>query len=135
MGGSTVLSRTEGEVLGAPKATGVDFVQFMRERRLPIDLERMSDSKAQALKTTYADYFRKAQGRYCVSLIAGQQFLGVMTLDNRLTREPFSPDDLDLLKTFADQAAASLLKSPPLPTSPQSEGDGGVSNPVDFLRA
>ena len=109
VGGSTVLSRTEGEVLGAPKATGVDFVQFMRERRLPIDLERMSDSKAQALKTTYADYFRKAQGRYCVSLVAGQQLLGVMTLDNRLTREPFSPEDLDLLKTFADQAAASLL--------------------------
>ena len=109
VGGSTVFSRTEGEVLGAPKATGVDFVQFMRERRLPIDLEKMSDSKAQALKTMYADYFRKAQGRYCVSLIAGQQFLGVMTLDNRLTREPFSPEDLDLLKTFADQAAASLL--------------------------
>jgi putative PEP-CTERM system histidine kinase len=44
-----------------------------------------------------------------VSLVAGQQLLGVMTLDNRLTREPFSPEDLDLLKTFADQAAASLL--------------------------
>jgi hypothetical protein len=69
----------------------------------------MSDSKAQALKATYADYFRKAQSRYCVALVAGQQLLGVMTLDNRLTREPFSPEDLDLLKTFADQAAASLL--------------------------
>jgi putative PEP-CTERM system histidine kinase len=109
VGGSTVLSRTEGEVLGAPKATDVDFVQFMRERRLPIDLERRSDRKAQALKTTYAAYFQKAQSRYCVSLVAGQQLLGVITLDNRLTRDPFSPEDLDLLKTFADQAAASLL--------------------------
>jgi putative PEP-CTERM system histidine kinase len=109
VGGSTVLSRTEGEVLGEHQATGVDFVQFMRERRLPVDLEKMSDSKAQALKATYADYFRKAQSRYCVSLVAGQQLLGIMTLDNRLTREPFSPEDLDLLKTFADQAAASLL--------------------------
>jgi putative PEP-CTERM system histidine kinase len=44
-----------------------------------------------------------------VSLVAGQQLLGIMTLDNRLTREPFSPEDLELLKTFADQAAASLL--------------------------
>ena len=109
MGGSTVFSRTERDVLGEHKATGVDFVQFMRERRLPIDLERRSDSKAQALKATYADYFQKAQSRYCVSLVAGQQLLGVMTLANRLTREPFSPEDLDLLKTFADQAAASLL--------------------------
>jgi putative PEP-CTERM system histidine kinase len=32
-----------------------------------------------------------------------------MTLDNRLTQDPFSPEDLDLLKTFADQAAASLF--------------------------
>ena len=109
MGGSTVFSRTERDVLGEHKATGVDFVQFMRERRLPIDLERRSDSKAQALKATYADYFQKAQSRYCVSLVAGQQLLGVMSLDNRLTREPFSPEDLDLLKTFADQATASLL--------------------------
>jgi putative PEP-CTERM system histidine kinase len=109
MGGSTVFSRTERDVLGEHKATGVDFVQFMREQRLPIDLERRSNSKAQALKATYADYFRKAQSRYCVSLVAGQQLLGVMTLNNRLTRDPFSPEDLDLLKTFADQAAASLL--------------------------
>ena len=109
VGGSTVFSRTEGDVLGEHKATGVDFVQFMRERRLPLDLERMSDSQAQALQATYADYFRKAQSRYCVSLVAGQQLLGVMTLDNRLTRDAFSPEDLDLLKTFADQAAASLL--------------------------
>jgi putative PEP-CTERM system histidine kinase len=109
VGGSTVFSRTAGEVLGEHKVTGVDFVQFMRERRLPIDLERMSDSKAQALKVTYADYFRKAQSRYCVSLVAGPHLLGVMTLADRLTQDPFSPEDLDLLKTFADQAAASLL--------------------------
>jgi putative PEP-CTERM system histidine kinase len=109
VGGSTILSRTEREVLEAPGATGVDFVQFMRERRLPIDLEGKLDSKAQAVQTTYAAYFRKAQSRYCVSLVAGQQLLGVMTLDNRLTRDPFSPEDLDLLKTLADQAAASLL--------------------------
>src|SRR5262245_11627701 len=109
IGGSTVFSRPARDVLGEHKATGVDFVQFMRERRLPIDLERRSDSKAQALKAAYANYFRKAQSRYCVSLVAGQQLLGVMTLDNRLTRDPLSPEDLDLLKTFADQAAASLL--------------------------
>jgi putative PEP-CTERM system histidine kinase len=109
IGGSTIFSRAERDVLGEHKATGVDFVQFMRERRIPIDLERRSDSKAQVLKATYADYFRKAQSRYCVSLVAGQQVLGVMTLDNRLTRDPLSPEDLDLLKTFADQAAASLL--------------------------
>jgi putative PEP-CTERM system histidine kinase len=109
MGGSTVFSSTERDMLGERQATGVDFVQFMRERRLPIDLERTSDSKVQALKATYVDYFRKVQSRYCVALVASQQLLGVMTLDNRLTQDSFSLEDLDLLKTLADQAAASLL--------------------------
>jgi putative PEP-CTERM system histidine kinase len=109
VGGSTVLSHTDRDMLEERQATGVDFVQFMRERRLPVDLDRTSDSQVQALQATYADYFRKTQSRYCVSLIAGQQLLGVMTLNSRLTQDPFSLEDLELLKTLADQAAASLL--------------------------
>jgi hypothetical protein len=81
----------------------------MREQHLPLDLDEMSNRTVRALKAAYADYFRQAQSRYCVSLVAGQQLLGVMTLQNRLTHEPFSLEDLDLLKTLADQAAASLL--------------------------
>ncbi len=34
--------------------------------------------------------------------------LGMITLSERLTREPFVGEDLDLLQTIADQAAASL---------------------------
>jgi putative PEP-CTERM system histidine kinase len=42
-------------------------------------------------------------------LVAGQQFLGIITLGKRLTMEGFSCEDGDLLKIIADQAAASLL--------------------------
>jgi len=56
-----------------------------------------------------SDYFREARIRYCVSLVAGLEFLGLITLDERLTEAPFSVEDFDLLKTIADQVAASLL--------------------------
>ncbi|GIX49558.1 MAG: hypothetical protein KatS3mg131_3769 [Candidatus Tectimicrobiota bacterium] len=47
--------------------------------------------------------------RYAVGLMANQHFLGLMTLSARLTGEPFTPEDTELLKTIADQTAASLL--------------------------
>jgi putative PEP-CTERM system histidine kinase len=109
VGGSTVLASTERAMLGRPGATGVDFIHCMRERRLPMDVEETPDRTVQALKAAYIDYFRKAQSRYCVSLVAGQRLLGVMTCSNRLTQDPFSVEDLDLLQTLADQAAARLL--------------------------
>jgi len=43
-----------------------------------------------------------------VSLKAGRELLGIMTLNERVTRTPLSVEDADLLKTVADQAAASL---------------------------
>jgi putative PEP-CTERM system histidine kinase len=47
--------------------------------------------------------------RCVVALQAGRQRLGFLTLSDRVTKEPFSAEDLDLLKTIADQAAAGLL--------------------------
>ncbi len=47
--------------------------------------------------------------RYGVSLVAGGQHLGLLTLNTRITKDPFTPEDLDLLKIIADEAAAHLL--------------------------
>ena len=46
--------------------------------------------------------------RYGTVLVSGQQILGMITLSDRLTREPFVAEDFDLLKTIADQSATSL---------------------------
>ena len=35
--------------------------------------------------------------------------LGLLTLNEKLTKDPFSIEDFDLLKAISDQAAASLL--------------------------
>ncbi|MGH7822014.1 MAG: ATP-binding protein, partial [Candidatus Binatia bacterium] len=46
--------------------------------------------------------------RHAIALVSGGERLGVMTLGERVTRDRFSVEDLDLLKTISDQAAASL---------------------------
>jgi len=47
--------------------------------------------------------------RYLVPLRAGHEVLGFLTLSDRVTREAFSAEDFDLLKTIASQASAGLL--------------------------
>jgi hypothetical protein len=53
--------------------------------------------------------FREARIRYCIPLSAGGNLLGVMTLGERVEYKPFSFEEMDLLKTIADQTAGSLL--------------------------
>jgi hypothetical protein len=55
VGGSTVWSNPERDVLEEPEATGVDFVPFMRARRLPMGLDRTLDRKAKPLTCSQAD--------------------------------------------------------------------------------
>lgn len=55
-----------------------------------------------------ADALPAMRIRYGTVLVSGQQILGMITLSDRLTREPFVAEDFDLLKTISDQVAASL---------------------------
>jgi putative PEP-CTERM system histidine kinase len=108
LGGSTIFPDTLRCAVNREHGA-VDLVRYMRDRQIPVDFERPPDIKAYELKRSHPDDFRDAQIRYGVPLIAGQQFLGVITVANRLTKEPFSLEAFDLLKTIADQAAANLL--------------------------
>ena len=55
------------------------------------------------------NYLKEAQIRYCTSLVAGSKFLGLLTLNDRISGDPFSTEDFDLLKTLGDQTAGNLL--------------------------
>jgi hypothetical protein len=109
LGGSTVFSQRNKPAWSEAEPSAMALVRYMRAHQMPVDFDKTLDTKAQGLKTTYPDAFRSARLRYVVPLTAGQQFLGLMTLDDRLTGEAFTLEDFALLKTLADQAAASLL--------------------------
>jgi len=109
LGGSTVFSSTElGEFVRDKKAVK-EYIQAMRNQQMPIDLDQTEMDWARDLKESHFDYFRDARIRYGISLVAGNEFLGIMTLNEKLTKEQFSFEDFDLLKTIADQAAGSIL--------------------------
>ncbi len=109
LGGSTVFSRGQMSPDRSDQPGARALADLLRQKPGPIDFEHASAAAVQELKATYPDYFRQTRLHYGVALMAAQQLLGFITLDDRLTHEPFSVEDVDLLKTFADQAAASLL--------------------------
>jgi putative PEP-CTERM system histidine kinase len=55
------------------------------------------------------DALPEARIRYCVPLSAGGNLLGVMTLGEKVEYKPFSFEEIDLLKTIANQTAGSFL--------------------------
>ncbi len=108
LGGSTLLSErqlhTEANLIdGASK-----LARQMSSQRTVIDFESTTDGDALDLRRSLADFFSQCEVRYAVPLVATNQYLGVMTLGDRATKEGFSLEDFDLLKTVADQSAGTL---------------------------
>jgi putative PEP-CTERM system histidine kinase len=109
LGGSTVFS--SGEVIDfmMNRKAASEFIQAMRHQEMPIDFDQSEMDWARELKQSYSSCFNQARIRYGVPLIFGNEFLGIMTLNEKLTKEDFSLEDFELLKTIADQAAGSIL--------------------------
>jgi putative PEP-CTERM system histidine kinase len=108
-GGSTVFS--DAQILDLKNNGRIwdDLLSFMNTHSAPFDLDSPKNEKLRELKEAHSSYFEKTRISYCVPLVSGRKLLGVMTLHHRVTKEPFSVEDADLLKTIADQAAGSLL--------------------------
>jgi len=107
--GSTAFTDLQGRDLKVIEDGSAALVRYLRDQRTPVDFLRSADYRLNMLRQSYPDVFGETGIRYAVPLIAGRQFLGVMTLGDRMTHESFSIEDVDLLKTIADQAAGNLL--------------------------
>lgn len=86
-----------------------EFIHILRRKKLPSDFDYVSEELPGGFENLDDSFLEKAHIRYCIPLIAGDRFLGVLTLFNRVGVEPLTIEDFDLLRTIADQAAASLL--------------------------
>lgn len=108
-GGSTVFPETQArELLLTKTSDGAALIRVMQEKHFPIEFDARKDDWAGEFTRMYAASVGEARIRYSVPLNAGRELLGIMTLNERVIREPLSFEDADLLKTVADQAAASL---------------------------
>ena len=108
-GGSTVLVEGQTKSMKFTQNGAEGFISTMRNKNMPFDLDQLKDQWVLELKEAYPDYFKETRGCYCAPLTAGDHFLGLLTLGDRVAKEPFSLADSDLIRTIADQTAAMLL--------------------------
>jgi putative PEP-CTERM system histidine kinase len=108
-GGSTVFTAEQAAQLKFYGYQGVDLIRAMSDQAMPVDLEGKSDDWVEDLMLSYVGETKEARIRYCVPLRAAEQLVGIMTLSEKILYESLTFEDSDLLKTIADQAAASLL--------------------------
>lgn len=108
LAGSTVFSST-GAGHRISEEAEKNLLLEMRSQELPVDLDDPEIAWAYDFKRLLPDALPEARIRYCAPLSAGGTLLGVMTLGEKVEYKPFSFEEMDLLKTIADQTAGSLL--------------------------
>jgi putative PEP-CTERM system histidine kinase len=111
LGASTVFRASQAQRLAV---SGTDMTELLSElaaRSLPVDLE-VERNWIDRMTGTYGDTLREARARCCAILQSSGRLVGLLTLDGRAGQEaPFDAEDFQLLKTIADQAAATLLRA------------------------
>ena len=107
--GSTVFSEAQVKDIESMEENIIELVKVISREKLPVDFDYMGDNLNVFTDKLPQDFFQTSKIRFCLPLIAGGKSLGIMTLSDRVGGDPFTIEDFDLLKTIADQAAASLL--------------------------
>lgn len=74
----------------------------------PVDLDRLERQRAELLTPCDPDFFKKGGNRVCVPLVSHGEFLGLLTIADRVSGFRFSLEDFALLKCIGDQVGASL---------------------------
>ena len=107
LGGSTAISEAQGQGFLAGEVGRQLLIQAIQSQQTPVDLEKGVASRP--VGPDELEFLREAQIHYGVPLVSAGESLGIMTVSDRVTEEAFSVEDFDLMKTIADQAAATLL--------------------------
>jgi putative PEP-CTERM system histidine kinase len=89
--------------------TASDLVQVLRRQPTLLDLEDPEVVEAVGIKPCHADFLREARIHRAVPMVVGDGLLGFICLGDRVKWQPFSFEELELLRTIAGQVAASLL--------------------------
>jgi putative PEP-CTERM system histidine kinase len=106
---STAFSRAKAAQLRLEPPDLALVLEGLRNHPDPIDIDSSKAIWAVLLRRLHPDEFRKGGNRICVPMLSGGDLLGLVVLGDRVSGEPFWPQDFDLLKTLGDQAAACLL--------------------------
>jgi putative PEP-CTERM system histidine kinase len=90
-------------------APAAEIIAHFRTHPEPVDLESSPAPWAYALRELHPTQFPNGGRRCCAPLVIRGEVLGVITLGDRVSGTPMSPQDFEMLKCVADHAAASLM--------------------------
>ncbi|MBW2073075.1 MAG: PEP-CTERM system histidine kinase PrsK, partial [Deltaproteobacteria bacterium] len=107
--GSTVSYQTETGSLQSFVHPLLKLMNSMDSDSPPIDLQDTEEVWLEAFRAHYPEFIEEARIRYCVPLAVGGESVGLLTLGDRVKAVPLTFEELDLLKTLANQLAGSLL--------------------------
>ncbi|MDR3569109.1 MAG: PEP-CTERM system histidine kinase PrsK [Syntrophobacteraceae bacterium] len=102
MAASTGSQPKDADKFHEPAAS---LLRFARDRRGPIEIGCADVGEIPGVSRQYLE---RAKIDCCVPLGTGSAFIGMLTL-NSPTDSQFCAEDLDLLQTFADQAAGLII--------------------------
>jgi putative PEP-CTERM system histidine kinase len=109
LGASTVLTDIQAKGIESLKREGKELIRAMREKQTAVDLIDSKENGIGDFEKINPDFLKEARIHYCAPLTASGRFIGLLALDERVAKEPFTLADFNLFKTIADQTASMLL--------------------------
>jgi putative PEP-CTERM system histidine kinase len=109
-----ISSTSDGEPENGRDLTGLTVGKEVQSADLtklsrPFDPTRVKEKWARDLMEKSSGQFRTGGKPICVPLVAGEHWLGLIILADRVRGLGYSTEEIDLLKCIGDQVAASLL--------------------------
>ena len=108
-GGSTVFTSGQAEKMKILDRGGGALIRAMADQEMPVDLAGREDDWVSDLRRTYEMETKESRIRYCVPLNAAGRLIGIMTLSEKVYYQPLTFEESELIRTIADQAAATLM--------------------------
>ena len=107
LGGSTAVSEERARAVLSELEGGKPLIDVLAPQLTkPVDLSLLSRQKT---TETARKLFTQMEAKYAVALVAASdEPIGFLTLNERITKEPFGVEDYSLFKTLGDQSAATL---------------------------
>src|SRR5881227_3458527 len=107
--------RLEASTSRARNAVSDDAIEFsaidpgLTMMRKAFDLEKIKDNWGETLRQISETQFSEGGNRVGVPLLAGERYLGLIILADRVNGIPYTVEELELLDCIGDQVASSLL--------------------------
>ncbi len=131
LGGSSALSADEGASILKEYGGGRAWLEVMET-----NLSEPLHLGGPALPAAAQELVRVVDAAYSVALIGGEEKpIGFLTVNGRVTGQRYSFEDFALLKTFADQASATLRNRQLTKGARARQREGDLPDAIDLLRA